>query len=225
MVADNFGISQGSMSKPLRELSPDQRAGLFNGLAMLSQVFWGPNPESCQEMVSREYIADWESLIPLLDEPGAEAARDLVQFLGRFSEAEDLFQSLEPDYIRLFINAPGGVTAPLYHSCYDDEEGLLMGRPAIMMRRRLEEAGLDQGSSLSEPPDHLAVELEYLTLYLDEAYLRSDPAMQREAGQFATSEMLPWVRLFADRLAHESSSGFYRAAARLLVSLLSIASA
>ncbi len=213
------------MSKPIQDLTSDQRAGLFNALAMLSQVFWGPNPEACQEMLGREYQEDLESLAPLLDDSGREALRAMTGFLRGFGRAEELFQALEPDYVRLFINAPGGVAAPLYHSCYDSQEGLLMGRPAIMMRRRLEEAGLDHESSLSEPPDHLAVELEYLTLYLDEAYLRSEKDMQCEAVQFAAQEMLPWVRQFSQRLAQEPPADFYPAAARLLVALLAAVAA
>lgn len=211
------------MDRGIRGLDQDRRSAVLNGLALMSQLFWGPNPESCQEMLGDDFRSDLRDLAVMLDAESAEAVQAMLDYVGRFDDPDKLYQDLEPVYVSLFVNAPGGVKAPLYHSCYDSEEGLLMGRPAIMMRRRLEEAGLDGGGDLSEPPDHLAVELEYLTLYLDEAFLAADDGMLGQAMAFAAEEMLPWVGQFVQDVGRDNEHRFYSAASLVLFSLLNIA--
>lgn len=210
------------MINRMQGLDQQQLDALLSGLALLSQVFWGPSDELCSEMLSPDFQDDLAGLEPLLDGQARQAAQTMAEHVQRFGNAQDICAELEPTYIRLFVNAPGGVCAPLYHSCYDSEDGLLMGRPAMMMRRRLEEAGLDPGETSSEPPDHLAVELEYLTLLLDEAYERSDSGLIQEGIDFAGLEVLPWVSQLQGKLAAEDQASFYPAAARLLVALIAL---
>ncbi|NIQ90076.1 MAG: molecular chaperone TorD family protein, partial [Desulfobacterales bacterium] len=73
-----------------------------------------------------------------------------------------MYQHLEEGYVRLFISAKGGITAPLYESCYEFEGAPLMGRAAAEMKERFETKDLSVADTIQEPPDHLSIELEYL---------------------------------------------------------------
>ena len=101
----------------------------------------------------------------------------------------------------------------------------MMRRPADMMTLRLEAAGLDIEEKTSEPPDHLAVELEYLFLLYEEALSGANRVMRAEARSFAGKEMLPWLEKFEARISEVDDSAFYTAVAGLLVSALMTAAA
>jgi TorA-specific chaperone len=144
----------------------------------------------------------------------------MAAWLARRPDAAALCDELETAYVRLFVNHLGGVTAPLYHSVYQGE-GLTMGPPAQEMARRLAEAGLSLPPEVPEPADHLAVELEYLILLLEQGWQQGDPERLAEAAEFAGQFVLPWLVKLAERLAGETECPFYPQAVRLTQGLLS----
>jgi TorA-specific chaperone len=77
------------------------------------------------------------------------------------------------------------------------------------MKRCLEAKGLAIDMRLSEPPDHLSIELEYLYFLLEKGLIDSNRAIVAEADSFATKIMLPWVTKFHDRLVAEKKYRFY----------------
>jgi TorA maturation chaperone TorD len=196
----------------------NEREILLDSLTLLARVFWGPDASLCQDLcgASQELLSQ---LGGMLSPPGPAAVMELNQILDTCGNVEELCAQLETAYVRLFVSDRGGVAAPLYHSCYQGE-GLLMGPPAQEMASRLEAAGLGLGEESTEPPDHLAVELEYLVLLLEEGWPHDDPALLAEASDFAGRFMLPWVEGFSARLAGETGSRFYPLAAELLTALL-----
>ncbi|BDQ34544.1 TorD/DmsD family molecular chaperone [Pseudodesulfovibrio portus] len=130
------------------------------------------------------------------------------------------FDTLETEYVRLFIAGPGGVPAPLYESCHLGGGSRTMGRPALDMRDRLAAAGLAVDLDSNEPPDHLAIELEYLYHLLALGWSGDEPARADEGVEFATSVMLPWVRRFRDALAGSDPHPVFMAGADLAVGVL-----
>ena len=207
----------------LSELSQRECATYLNGLALVSQIFWGPEPNACDEMLSGQYLQDLTDLNDLLDQEGSGPQREMALYLSKFSDPAQLADALEGEYLPLFISDKGGIAAPLYHSCYESPDGTMMGRPAVMMRERLKRAGLSLGGQSAEPPDHLAVELEYLFLMLEAAFNHDDPRLLAEARQFAGGEMLPWLEALAKRLHERGSTGFYPFASELACSLTRLA--
>ncbi len=216
-----LSIALDRLGEPMTTLSAigeNEKEVLLDVLALLARIFWGPDASLCQDMFGPAQDT-LSQLANLLSPPGPAAARDLNHTLSAFDDPAELCAQLEPDYVRLFVSDQGGVAAPLYHSCYQGE-GLLMGPPAQEMASRLETAGLGLEEESAEPPDHLAVELEYLILLLEDGWSHNDPALLAEAGEFAGSFMLPWTEGFLARLAGESDSRFYPLAAELLTALL-----
>ena len=123
---------------------------------------------------------------------------------------------LEKSYVRLFVVSPDG-RCPPYASHY-----LAPGAPAQVMAEVEAEyarAGFSVPPSLGEPPDHVAVELEFMSLLCAEeaeawnrrrlgaAVLRLD----RETS-FLGHHLSRWFPEFSGQVAHDGC-GFYALAA------------
>jgi len=211
------------MAASLDNLTSEERSLLLNGLPLLSQTFWGPSREWCDEIQLAKQTHELEKLGNMAGQDGA--ARELISYIEKNSNMNMLRQTLEAAYVRLFISAKGGITASLHHSFYDSEDGRLMGRPAQMMATRLKASGLAVPEKGSVPADHLAVEVEYLTLLLEGAFGDGGEDFLILARDFARSELTPWLKQFTKRLQSETDCPFYPAAAGLLLGLVSLIAA
>ena len=206
-------------------LSGNQRSALLDLLKNLCAIFWGPDREKCREMLLHDYFRPFDILEPFLvsEPPGAlKKIKDLIQ---SFPDEKVLFAHLEQTYVSLFVNARGGIAASLYQSCYADpkepqRENSLMGEPAVMMKERFASKGLALDSGLHEPPDHLAIELEYLYFLLQKGWAENDAAHLSEAAAFVETELLVWVPRFEERLREASAGAFYAQVASILVAAL-----
>ena len=191
----------------------EQISALVAGVQILSELFWGPNLRTCRKMVAGTYFQPFRTLKNVLKFHPPDVLQRIESGLKNFTDADSLFQYLEAEYVRLFISHRHGITAPLYESCYvgvePGETASLMGKPAIMMNKRLQSSGLSIGHEISEPPDHISIELEYLYYLLEKGWTEGRPALFNEAVSFATNSMLPWVSKFRERLAGESECRYY----------------
>ena len=96
----------------------------------------------------------------------------------------------------------------------------MMGPPASMMKERLAADGLSMGSHINEPPDHLAVELEYLYFLLTKGWTENHTASIAKAVSFASNTMLPWVHKLQKRLKLPEESTFYSLLISLIIAVL-----
>ena len=187
-------------------------------IQIMCQVFWGPDLESCHQMIEGNFFRPLETL---LAEPGVKssiALDNINSIINKFDTDQSLFDHLNECYVRLFVNSKEGITAPLYQSCYEYENAPMMGESAIKMMDRFKSKGLSMENRLHEPPDHIAVELEYLFFLLQE-----DGVDQNEINAFAGKTMLPWVKMFNHRLKPETDEcRFYFSASEILIQLLKI---
>lgn len=133
---------------------------------------------------------------------------------------QDLNRELENEFVRIFINDLSGVSAHLYHSYYYNNEKLLMKEPAIEMSRLLEMAGMDIDQGISEPPDHLCIELEYLYHLLDNSDIHDDPNFQDHIQKYTLEFMLPWVDELQRRIPETLPALFFSQTALAMNSLL-----
>jgi TorA maturation chaperone TorD len=195
---------------------------LLDGLKILGQTFWGPSSEACTEMVKENYLNRLDSLRSVLKTGAGDGLPKIGSILRSFPDGDSLYQHLEEGYVRLFISAKGGITAPLYESCYEFEGAPLMGRAAIEMKERFEAKGLSVTDTIQQPPDHLSIELEYLYFLLDKGWRDKDDALVAEAAEFASQTMLPWVSNLSERLASERDCRYYPLMAAVLVQILTV---
>ena len=193
---------------------------LLNGLPLLSQAFWGPSRDWCREMQSAASTGELKKLGEMTG--GNDAAHTMAWYMEGFSHYEQICETLEETYVRLFISARGGIQASLHHSSYESVDGRLMGRPVKMMESKLKASGLALPGEGSVPADHLAVEVEYLILLLEGAFGDGGEGLFVAAQDFARVELRPWLEQLAKRLETETDCPFYPAAARLLLALVSL---
>lgn len=193
---------------------------ILDGLKIMGQTFWGPSIEGCSEMVKEDYLNRLDSLTSLLKTGADDDLQGIVSILKTFPDGDSLYQHLEEGYVRLFISAKGGITAPLYESCYEFEGAPLMGRTAAEMKERFKTKNLSVADTIQEPPDHLSIELEYLYFLLDKGWREEDDALVTEAAEFASDTMLPWVSELSEKLASEEKCQYYPIMAAIVVEIL-----
>jgi TorA-specific chaperone len=193
---------------------------ILDGLKIMGQTFWGPSIEGCSEMVKEDYLNRLDSLTSLLKTGADDDLQGIVSILKTFPDGDSLYQHLEEGYVRLFISAKGGITAPLYESCYEFDGAPLMGRAAAEMKERFKTKNLSVADTIQEPPDHLSIELEYLYFLLDKGWREEDDALVTEAAEFASDTMLPWVSELSEKLASEEKCQYYPIMAAIVVEIL-----
>ena len=195
-------------------------------VASLAGIYWGPDAEDSRDLLRGVYLKPFEALKPIVGYEPPGILDQLKAINSSFTDEYEIFQSLEQSYVRLFINSRDGITAPLYASCYEagntaGEDAALMGLPAVLMKERFESKGLSLGNHIHEPPDHLAIELEYLYFLLASGWADDKAALRDEAVSFAADVLLPWVIKFEERLgAVETESRFYQLTTAILCTIL-----
>ena len=96
-----------------------------------------------------------------------------------------------------------------------------MGEPALRMKRCFEAKSLSIDTRVGEPPDHLAIELEYLYFLLEKGRSDNDRELIAEASSFSSDVMLPWVTRLQKRLAAvEIEGSFYLLITTILCAIL-----
>lgn len=196
---------------------------LLTSIEQLCRIFWGPSEEFCRQMLEPSFLQPFDVIASRMETCWAANLIDLQNLLEGFSEPTSLFAYLEQGYVRLFVNARGGIAAPLYASCYEDEaDPHLMGDAVVQMRKTLLDLGISINDDVGEPPDHLSIELEVLYYLLT---LDSGPDQRvsiTRAADFAAQSMLPWVNTFYLRLADEVHCRFYPLIAAVLLGVLHV---
>lgn len=200
----------------------ERSAELLSGLRFLCRLFWGPDARQSLEMTQGGYLSVFNPLKASLSKRAAEAVDAFGAFLKDRPDPDALRRELQITHTRLFVSDREALSAPMYQSCYLFDRAPLMGAPAIRMRDRLASAGLSISCEGNEPPDHLAVELEYLYFLLAKGLEDEDPEYTARAADFAESELSAWLPLFAERLSRVPDAEPYNFAASLTLALVQL---
>lgn len=134
--------------------------------------------------------------------------------------SEDRLLELERDYTRMcFASKPRLVY--LFESVY--KEGRLLQESTFEMARLYFEAGLKVNEEFQLPPDHIAVELEFMAyLYYQEgeALRQGDGEKEHYARQLQEAviekHLRPFGLSFSERMEKHARTDFYRIVARVL---------
>ena len=226
ILPDTHLNRQGDQMHSIYSLDKTNQAALLEGVALMSRFYWGPAAESSRDILQGIYLRPFDALKPIVGYEPPDILDELRAINTSFLDEGEIFQYLEQAYVRLFINSRDGIVAPLYASCYEagrapGEDAPLMGPPAVLMKERFESKGLSLGDHIQEPPDHLAIELEYLYFLLERGWSDDDAALKDEAVSFAGEIMLPWVTKFQKRLVTvETKRRFYQLTTSILYAIL-----
>jgi len=128
-------------------------------------------------------------------------------------------EDLAVEYARLFLG-PFEIKAPPYGSLYLDGERRVMGDSTVEVIRSYEEAGLSRNNDCTDLPDHVAVELEFMSylLYREvEALEKSDFVtaleMVKKQERFLDKCLGRWIVAFCKKIKESTDNGFYSALA------------
>jgi putative dimethyl sulfoxide reductase chaperone len=200
------------------------RANLFR---LLAEAFYNPTVEFVQRLQSGAYVSELNGYFKDLasNHPGTEDAllplkKSQQELSGR--DPDEFLKELKVEYARLFIG-PGNPVVQPYETFYDqrmtkESQPLLMVSPAaIAVEKIYREAGVAMAKKLQEPPDHIAVELEflyYLSKKESDAWAEPDNAAandwHRQGLAFIETHLGGWGQRFCSQVQAESTQSFYR---------------
>ena len=148
------------------------------------------------------------------DQPsGFNVTNDVSIALEQLRDAVPDRESLELDHARLFVG-PFELAAPPYESVYVDEESRVMTDATAAVQAEYREAGVD--IDIDEPADHVAAELEFVSL-LVATECEALAAGEFEAAEqyldrqyaFLVSHLGRWVSEFAEHIRAHAHTEFY----------------
>lgn len=201
-------------------LNPEQKSLILESLDYLSRVFLGPDEQFAKTLFENGLEEFFKELNELLSGTIQKPIDNIISFSQSFSDAELLLKRLNQQYVKAFVNSPDGITA-LYQSCYDADGSNLMGSAAVFMMEKYESKGLSQASKLSEPPDHLALELEYLYYILKKGWDTNSRKLLEESREFSET-MLQWIQQFHRQLVNKSANTFFSDISKILLETIRI---
>jgi TorA maturation chaperone TorD len=178
---------------------------------LLAACFYPPSPELFEERC----LPTLAELLEDLASDAAQHARDAAD-AGEQASSE----SLAVEHARLFIG-PFQLVAPPYGSFFLDDAKTVMGESTGKVSAFYGSCGLHLADDFHEMPDHIAVELEFLSFLAHRqrgSVTAGDPG---EANRFAGLQLsfldrflLPWLTPFTRSILEGTESPFYRAIAR-----------
>jgi TorA maturation chaperone TorD len=190
----------------------EERSNLHRFLALVYRQ------EPSVELLHRVRSPD---LCNALAAAGVEFDDDVV-----YAEIGQLTENLGVEYTRLFLG-PGKHVPPYESVQVKEGSGVLRGPECQAVQRYIEKSGFVYNAEFSGLPDHISVELEFmshLTRLEAEAWKRLDPS---EAGKcldhedhFMTNHLGRWFLAFCDEVMDRTVSSFYREVARLTTEFL-----
>jgi TorA maturation chaperone TorD len=185
---------------------------LYNSLARAMNY---PDEEIASEIVAGKFATE---LAAVLQGPLRNIAETLSVYRG--GAADSLLLELERDYTWMFFASKPRI-AYLFGSVYG--EGKLYQESTFAITRLYYEAGLSLNESFKLPPDHIAVELEFMAYlaYNEMEAIRSGNAENEEYALEVQetvwdSYLQPLAFNIGERIAGSAKTEFYRTTGRLL---------
>jgi TorA maturation chaperone TorD len=133
---------------------------------------------------------------------------------------------IKVDHARLFLG-PFTMPAAPYGSVYLEGKRQLMGDSTLDALSRYRKAGLKIASNFSDPPDHITVELEFMSYLVFKAI---EPSVSLDTAEmvdffetqkyFLKDHLEAWVFEFADAVEKNAATRFYRNLARATTAFL-----
>jgi TorA maturation chaperone TorD len=164
-----------------------------------------------------------ENLAGLLADsaPGAvQAAWKMAKALREIDQ-----EQLSRDHAALFVG-PFELLAAPYGSVYLEKGRRVMGDSTIEVARFYRQEGLEV--DVSEPPDHIAIELEFLSFLAQKEALAEVEGLADEAdrcrqvqARFLEGYLQPWLPVFCEAVRAGTENRFYLALAECLEGCIS----
>ncbi|AGA68494.1 putative component of anaerobic dehydrogenase [Desulfitobacterium dichloroeliminans LMG P-21439] len=163
-----------------------------------------------------------EEALFLLKETLTDIRFDLVPLVSemeRFFVGNTNYEELKFEHARLFVG-PFDLLAPPYGSIYLDGQRRVMGDSSVEVLQAYQEAGLKLSNEFKQPPDHIVTELEFVYFLIAKYLETKDSQWLTRRDDFLDRYLKPWMKDFANRIASNSQSTFYKGLAHLTLELV-----
>ena len=169
--------------------------------------------------------------LKLVSEAKSQSFQDALKemnigFENDFLKASDLalVESLAVEFTRLFVG-PGKHIPPyesVHHKLNGGGWGSLWGESTAEVNKFIKTAGLELKQRYGNLPDHISVELEFLSevckteaqAYEENEYEGTLYILDMEK-KFIGKHLIKWTPIFCDKVRKETRSSFYKAMASL----------
>lgn len=179
---------------------------------LLSACFYEPDKDLFLEQQACHNLSH---LLNSFSPKAAECAQKMDEEMTRQDQ-----QQLSIDYSALFIG-PFDLLAPPYGSVYLEKKREVMGETTINVLKFYQDAGLQVEAS--EPADHIAIELEFMSFLHDKETSALQEGTNDEADhysdlrkKFFSSCLDPWVSEFCNTICNGTDNSFYQHLAKCL---------
>jgi len=178
---------------------------------LLAACYYSPTPALFDEKCC-------DALSTLLAVLAPEAAAHAAE-AAKLATSQSL-ETLAVEHARLFLG-PFQLVAPPYGSYYLEESKTVMGDSTAAVQAFYHACGLHLADDFHELPDHITVELEFISFLAfsqrqaeasaDDVELKRLMALQRE---FVGKYLMPWLEPFTAAVINDGEAPFYQAVAR-----------
>jgi len=144
----------------------------------------------------------------------AVSARRMRDIVLAGDNPAQVARDLSNEFILLFDGVGGPRTASPYESAYFGFSRRLFQAPTSEMSRLLRQADVSVSSDVKEPADHLSIELALLARMVREG------ASCRDKCALVDLHLMAFAPMFADKCLEADRTGFYAAAADLMLGFL-----
>ncbi len=189
-----------------------------NALRLLAACFYEPE----KELLTTEGVCGNLRACLGAVRPEAEGCVDrMEQALARYSDEE-----LKVAYAKLFVG-PFSLAAAPYGSVYLDDGRRVMGDSTMDVIEWYKKEGLARSDECKDLPDHIAIELEFVSYLMSreitalEAAQPSAAAAYEDKRRLFTESLLgPWVPEFCRSIKEGTDNAFYLALAECLSTVI-----
>ncbi|MFA5516642.1 MAG: molecular chaperone TorD family protein [Desulfuromonadales bacterium] len=169
-------------------------------------------------------ILDADNFFPALSSHLARTFPSATRFSDRMRESLAVYseEELAVEYSKLFVG-PFELKAPPYGSVYLDGNRTVMGASTGDVHQFYLSCGLKLADDFHELPDHIAVELEFMSYLIHQQSAATAAGNVKEAERFARLQekflekyLVPWLGGFCSAIREGCDNQFYRALADTL---------
>jgi TorA maturation chaperone TorD len=195
--------------------------------SLLARALNYPSEELVESLTKGEFTLRLSTALRAIgvSESHADAASLDNAYGGRDLNKKEILLELEKDYTWMcFASKPRQVY--LFESVY--REGKLIQESTFQIARLYYEAGLNLSEDFKLPPDHIAVEFEFMSyLFFQElsGIKSEDRKIESYARDLQKKVLEEHLRTFglhvSEKLEQHAKTVFYRTAARIVKSILS----
>lgn len=206
-------------------MTRDELLALSNLYGALSACFQYPRLKLVEALLSGRLVKVMRACIDAIAGLPSEASRG-ASMVERYVESararrlREVVEELSTEYTRLFINSYPAVPCPPYESFYVDG-GLLAQGSTLRVLRAYVEAGLRVKARFKDLPDHIALELEFMSI-LYRAEAQEEGSVSELRRSFLRDHLLRWAPRFCDDVLSHARVPLYRGLAYTLKGLMSM---